>query len=273
MPRSIVLPSGHALGWHRQHPDIRDKRFDHLAVAPPTLPTSVDLRPRMPAVYDQGQLGSCTANMGAGLLEFALLKYGFPDFTPSRLFIYYNERVIGGDTADDTGAQCRDALTVLHNLGACPETEWPYDVSQFAVRPSDQAYQDAKKTIATAYLAVDQTLDACRSALACGYPVGFGFTVYSSFESQAVADTGIMPMPGLFESVLGGHAVIRVGYYDNAVLPVTLPNGAMLNPHDSGGYWIVRNSWSDQWGDKGHYYAPYGTDAFSSDYWVLQTIN
>lgn len=261
-------------GWKPQHPDIRDKRFDHLKDAPPTLPTFVDLRNRMPKVYDQGDLGSCTANMGAGLLEFALLKYGFPDFVPSRLFIYYQERVVdGGDTADDTGAQCRDALKVLNQFGACPETEWPYDISQFAVKPPDQCYVDAKKTVATAYLAVDQTVDAVRTALACGYPVGFGFTVYQSFEGPEVARTGIMPMPGLMESVLGGHAVIRVGYYDNAMLPITLPSGAVLSPHDSGGYYIVRNSWGPDWGDAGHFYMPFAAEAISSDYWILQTVD
>lgn len=262
-------------GWKPQMPDIRDLRFVPPAPTPSTpLPPYIDLRPRMPAVYDQGDLGSCTANMGAGLLEFIMMKEGIGTWTPSRLFIYYNERVIdGGDTADDTGAQCRDALTVMNQMGACPETEWPYNVNQFAVKPSDQCYTDAKKTLATAYLAVDQNVAAVKGALAAGYPVGFGFTVYDSFESDAVAQTGIMPMPADSENVLGGHAVIRVGYYDNSMLPVTLPTGAILNPHPSGGYYIVRNSWGPDWGDKGHFYAPYALDSISSDYWILQTVD
>lgn len=260
-------------GWRPQLPDLRDRRFAHEKVAPVVLPTFADLRTQMPVVYDQGDLGSCTANMGAGLLEFALRKYGLPDFTPSRLFIYYNERVLDGDPNSDSGAQCRDALTVLNKQGACSETEWPYDISQYTVKPSDQCYADAKKDIATAYLAVDASLDAIRGALAAGYPVGFGFTVYESFESPATAATGIMQMPGFLESVLGGHAVIRVGYYDNSMLPVTLDNGAILSPHDSGGYYIVRNSWGPDWGHKGHFYMPYGADSFSSDFWILQTVD
>lgn len=259
-------------GWRPQIPDIRDLRFTPPAPVI-TLPAFVDLRPKMPPVYDQGDLGSCTANMGAALLEFIMMKEGLLNFVPSRLFIYYNERVIGNDVDTDAGAECRDALTVLRSQGACPETEWPYDVAQFATKPSDQCYADAKKTIATAYMAVDANLAAIKGALAAGYPVGFGFTVYDSFENESVSLTGIMPMPATTENVLGGHAVVRVGYYDNSMLPVTLPNGAVLNPHPSGGYWIVRNSWSASWGDKGYFYAPYGIDSFSSDFWILQVVN
>jgi C1A family cysteine protease len=268
MPRTVKR-----YGWRPQLPDLRDKRFDHLKDAPPSMPTFVDMRAQMPNVYDQGDLGSCTANMGAGLFEWALLKYGLTDFMPSRLFIYYNERVIEGDVGTDGGAQCRDALTTLNTQGVCPESEWPYDVSQFAVTPSAQCYTDATKNLATAYLAVDADTDAIKAALAQGYPVGFGFTVYDSFEDDSVAQTGIMPTPVVSESVLGGHAVIRVGYYDNAMLPVTLDNGAILSPHDSGGYYIVRNSWGAGWGDKGYFYMPYGADAFSSDFWILQTVD
>ena len=47
------------------------------------ISTSSDLRPKAPPIYDQGQLGSCTANGIASLIQYIQ-----PNFTPSRLFIY-----------------------------------------------------------------------------------------------------------------------------------------------------------------------------------------
>jgi C1A family cysteine protease len=84
-------------GWVRDLPDQRD----HLYAAPPqflsALPSQVDLRPQCPPIYDQGQLGSCTANAIGAAHEFSQMKQGLPapaPFGPSRLFIYYNERAI-----------------------------------------------------------------------------------------------------------------------------------------------------------------------------------
>ena len=65
---------------------------------------NVDLRSACPPVYDQGQLGSCTANGIAAAIGFDQMKQGVGDvFTPSRLFIYYNERVMEGTVQSDAG--------------------------------------------------------------------------------------------------------------------------------------------------------------------------
>lgn len=253
-------------GWRPQLTDHRDRELLLRTVA---LAPSVDMRGLMPPVYDQGDLGSCTANMGAGMFQFCALKEAFSDHeVPSRLFIYYNERVADGDPETDGGSECRTALKVLAAQGSIPETEWPYDITQFAVKPPDQCYADAKVEKALEYLAVDQNLDAIKTTLMSGYPVGFGFTVYQSFESPAVAKTGIMPMPGLFESPVGGHAVIWAGYFDNAALPANIP------PHNSGGYLIVRNSWGLGWGldASGYFLMPYSALRYCSDFWVLRTV-
>ena len=127
---------GHTFGWV---PDLPDQR-DFLYAAPvenmAALPTSVDLRPQCPkTVYDQGQLGSCTANAIAGALEFDRLKEGLPDFVPSRLFIYYNERVMEGTVGTDSGAQIRDGIKSVGTIGAPPESDWPYNIAEFAVKP------------------------------------------------------------------------------------------------------------------------------------------
>ena len=117
------------------------------------------------------------------------------------MFIYYNERSIEGTTASDSGAQIRDGIKSVTQWGDCPETEWPYDSSQFAVQPPPQCYTDAAQHLALVYESVNQDLDDLRGCLAAGFPFVFGFTVYASFESDYVARTGQVPMPHWFERV------------------------------------------------------------------------
>jgi C1A family cysteine protease len=242
-------------GWRRDSPDYRD----HLYAAPPSvmasLPASVDLRPQCPPVYDQGQLGSCTGNAIAGAVEFERMRQNLTVFTPSRLFIYYGERVIEGTVGSDSGAEIRDGIKVVATAGAPPETDWPYDVSRFAEQPSAQAYADAKDDVATQYQRVTQSLVQMKGCLASGLPFVFGFTVYESFESAEVASTGQAPMPGPIESVVGGHAVVAVGYYDSVQR------------------FLCRNSWGLGWGMAGYFTLPYAYLAsadLASDLWVIQ---
>lgn len=247
----------HKYGWQ---PDLPDHR-DHLYSAPieylTALPSSVDLRPQCPPVYDQGQLGSCTANAISAAIEFDRMKQGLPDFTPSRLFVYYNERVIEHTVYSDSGAQIRDGIKSVSRLGACSEQEWPYDISQFATKPSPLCYQHALLDKAISYQRVQQNLAQLKACLASGSPVAFGFTVYESFESNEVAQTGIVPMPSSSESVLGGHAVLCVGFSDEKQR------------------FYVRNSWSSSWGLQGYFEMPYAyllDKSLSSDFWVINTI-
>src|SRR6202049_4412710 len=201
-------------GWIPDQPDQRD----HLYAAPAqfllALPPSAGLRRRGPAVYNQGQLGSCTANAIAGAIEFDRLKQKLSDFVPSRLFIYYNERVIEGTVRSDSGAMLRDGIKSVASLGVCPEPEWPYRIAKFASKPPARAYADAKLDRAVSYQSLVQDINQMKGCLASGYPFVFGFTVYDSFESQQVAKTGVVPMPAPAEKVLGGHCVDAVGYDD-----------------------------------------------------------
>jgi len=251
-------------GWI---PDIPDHR-DHLYGAPirtlQTLPPSVDLTAKCPAVYDQGQIGSCTANAIGAALEFDRMKQGLPDFMPSRLFIYYNERAMEHTTGSDSGAQIRDGVKSVGKQGDCPETEWPYDPSPaqdnklLTKRPTPQCYKDAKKYTAVQYQRIDQSLAQMKGCLAAGSPIIIGFTVYESFESSAVAQTGDAPMPGPGEQVLGGHAVLVVGY------------------DDATSRFRLRNSWGTGWGKKGCFTLPYTylTDSnLSSDFWTINVVN
>src|SRR4051812_18490665 len=113
-------------GWVPDLPDHRDKIFAVPDSILGALPPSVDLRPNCPTVYNQGELGSCTANAIAAAMEFDQMKEQLPTvFTPSRLFIYYNERAMEGTIASDSGAQIRDGVKSVGMQGVPPEDLWP----------------------------------------------------------------------------------------------------------------------------------------------------
>ena len=244
-------------GWIPDIPDHRDLMFAApMLVA--GLPVKVDLRSKCPAVYDQGQLGSCTGNAIAGAIQFEEMKQALPNkTTPSRLFIYYNERVIEGTVSQDSGAQIRDGMKTVATQGACYETTWPYIIQQFATKPPPACYVEAAKHLVKQYMRLGQNLAQMKGCLASGFPFVFGFTVYDSFESQAVATTGIVPMPGPTESALGGHAVMAVGY------------------NDATQRFIVRNSWGPKWGQKGYFEIPYSylqDHSLASDFWTVRML-
>jgi C1A family cysteine protease len=244
-------------GWL---PDLPDRR-DHFYAAPPemagALPPQADLRTQCPSVYDQGQLGSCTANAIAGAIEFDRLKQKISDFTPSRLFIYYNERVIEHTIDSDSGAQIRDGIKSVAKQGDCPETEWPYVISKFKTKPPKNCYADALKYKAVSYQRVTQTLSQINGCIASGWPFVFGFTVYESFESAQVAKSGHASLPKSSESAIGGHAVVAVGY------------------DDAKQWFIIRNSWGNSWGMKGYFTLPYAylTDEnLASDFLTIRIV-
>lgn len=246
-------------GWVRDIPDQRDYRY----VPPPrvarALPPRVDLRAGFLTPYNQGQLGSCTANAIAGALQFDEEKEGSArPVMPSRLFIYYNERALEGTVESDSGAQIRDGIKTVAKRGFCPESMWPYDIKRFAVKPSPDCYRAALKDRVSQYLRLDHTSAApLMTCLASGFPFVFGFSVYESFESPRVAQTGVVNMPRMGERVVGGHAVVACGY-DQKTSRFT-----------------VRNSWGTSWGMAGYFTMPfeYLTNAFlSGDFWTIRQV-
>ena len=149
-------------GWTPDLPDQRDIRFAAVYRIPKKLPAKVDLRPFCPAVEDQGQLGSCTAHALTGALETLEKKDRLPVAQMSRLFVYYNERVLEHTIAQDSGASLRDGIKTLVKQGCCGEKKWPYKISKFKVKPGTACYQEAANHQVTSYQRID-TLDQMRA--------------------------------------------------------------------------------------------------------------
>ena len=317
-------------GWKRDMPDHRDIYHSFSDNSLHSLPIDIDLRKYMPPVYNQGELGSCTANAIAGAFQFDEMKqyrqklldmrkqddiatekkifdkwsgilsepkpvtrsmskkrkkkkrnkvveavveqnkeileqpvmiFETPKkpvmFTPSRLFIYYNERDMEGTVSTDSGAEIRDGMKSINSVGVCREVDWPYDISKFTEKPPESCYKEAEGLKSKKYVRANTDLDHLKGYLQSGFPVIFGFVVFESFESDEVAKTGKMPMPQSDETRLGGHAVLMCGYDDKQ------------------NCFIVRNSWGDEWGDNGYFYMPYefvSTPGYCDDFWVLYSI-
>jgi len=262
--------SNHQIKWYGwtgaalpDHRDIKyDRRKDAKKAGVPILPSHVDLRgPKMPAVYNQSQLGSCTANGWAGLVQFVALKEGGVDaWMPSRLFIYHQELVLEGDCTGDNGASVKTGGKVVSQFGWPNEASYPYliDLGSLLATPPPAIFTAASSNKALQYQSVAQNLQDMKTCLAAGYPFVFGFTVYQSFESDIVAQTGVVPMPGPKESVLGGHCVMAVGYDD--------PSARM----------IVRNSWGSDWGQAGYFTMPYAyitSASLAADLWTVRKVS
>ncbi len=256
--RTVPRRRAQRYGWIPDLPDLRDYLYSAPSPAIAPLPPRVDLRTFCPPVYEQGELGSCTANAIGGAIEFDQMKQALPDvFVPSRLFIYYNERVIEGTVDDDSGAMIRDGIKSVARQGAPHETLWPYVIVKFRTKPPAPAYTDAAKHTAVLYQRVSRALDQMKGCLASGYPFILGFSVYESFETLVVAASGHAPMPKPTETLLGGHAVIAVGYEDDKR------------------WFLMRNSWGTRWGLAGYFTLPYEylLDAnLSDDFWTIRLV-
>ncbi len=241
-------------GWKPDMPDHRDMYcfFPYNT----TILQCVDLRTSgfLPEVYDQGSLGSCTANALAAAFSFDQNKQKLEKFEPSRLFIYYNERDIEGSVETDSGASIRDGIKVLSRVGVCPEVDYVYDINKFAYKPSDIAYSDASKHKSVEYRRLSVNPTDIKKALSSGFPVIFGFNVFESFMTEEVEKTGVANLPKENESVVGGHAALIIGYEN--------------------GRFIVRNSWGKSWGADGHFTMPsaFFCSKYCADMWVIQSI-
>ncbi|MEO6071280.1 MAG: C1 family peptidase [Chitinophagaceae bacterium] len=265
MPKSKKAPEQEfkmGMGWPPDLPDARDFMFAPSPKILRKLPLNIDLRSGTPPIYNQGGLGSCTANALCGAFQYGQKKQGHSTFMPSRLFLYYNERVPINTVGSDSGAFLRDGIKSLEKDGVCPEKEWSYDDddapgAKYSQKPPQKCYKDALKSQITSYMRLTHNLTSFKSCLAEKFPFVFGFTVYESFMGNEVRTTGIMPLPRPSEKVRGGHAVMAVGF-DDAQQAV-----------------LVRNSWGTGWGIKGHFWMPYAYIAdphLCDDFWTIRVV-
>ena len=264
------------MGWERDLPDFRDftvqspdvkeirSKSSRLKKVAKAVPGSVDLREWCSPIEDQGDLGSCTANAGAGLLEYYQRRAFGKYLNGSRLFLYKAARNLLGWTGDQ-GAYLRTTMKAMALFGVPPESHWPYDVAQFDVEPPAFCYAFAQNYQALKYYRLDpagqstsKTLDVLKENLAASLPVMFGFTVYSSIPPLGDGK-GEIPFPKPGESVEGGHAVVAVGYDNKKTIGGD--NGAIL----------IRNSWGTDWGVAGYGWLPYSyvEAGLAVDFWSL----
>ena len=276
------------LGWLRDHPDFRDatlaapapkvvreapgvaKRLHERATAPvravaaKSLPPAVDNRKFCSPVEDQGNLGSCTAQACAGLVEYMERRASGRHVDASRLFLYKVTRKLMNWTGD-TGAFLRTTMKALVLFGAPPEEWWPYRISTFDREPEPFLYAYAANYQAVRYLRLDplgapaaERLKNVKAALVKGYAVMFGFSVYSSLSWSAD-----IPYPAATDSQDGGHAVLAVGYDDKRPCG-NAPKGALL----------IRNSWG-AWGDQGYGWLPYQyvLAGLADDFWTCYKLD
>lgn len=217
----------------------------------------IDMRPQFPLPpFDQGDEGSCVANAGVGLATFLQAKLGIPVKMLSRQFLYYNTRNIEGTVSTDSGATITDTISAWAQFGICDESFDPYLPENMTATPTQSAYDDAKSDLAMNTAQISQDVDSIYATLAAGYPIDFGMDVYESFESDAVAQTGIVPLPKSDEQLLGGHSTLIVGIDVNV------------------GICIGRNSWGTSWGQAGYYTIPlkYILSNHASDFWTVKQM-
>lgn len=249
-------------GWRLESPDSQDRllvdNLPKMALLEAASGGAVDLRKWCSPVENQRDIGSCVGNAVVGGLELLQIRNGQKLIDLSRMFVYYNSRLMHGDAEQDSGTYIRIAMGTLSSIGTCSEAKWPYDTSNVFIRPTWGSYREAYAHKIGGYYRIDGDgqgrIDLIKSALERGNPVVFGCLVDAAFMNTGTDGVVAMPKPG--RKVEGGHAMLIVGY------------------KDGGDTLIVRNSWGTGWGDDGYCYIPSDfLDACdANDFWVPTLI-
>lgn len=255
---SDLSPAGRKYAYKPDSKDVRDLVVgEHDITQPKKMPASFSLAQYLGTVKDQGQLGSCTGNAYAGIMEF-LKKKQKQAVQLSPMYIYYREREMEGTVNEDSGAEPRDGCKSLVKFGVCTEEHDPYLVSNFTNAPTEQMDEDAADYKIGAYHRA-RSVDEIKTGIVSGYCPSIGFDVFAGFESDTTATTGEMSFPADGEQPIGGHEVYAFGYDDE-------------HPCGDGtkGALEIRNSWGAGWGQVGNFWMPYTyVDQHVSDIWFI----
>lgn len=267
------------MGWIPDVPSVQDYTWNHAAVQPllaktaliagTAAPSRVDLRPYCPPVWDQQELGACTAHASAAMIGYFEKRAIGRAIDVSRMFIYKATRDLTGATGD-SGAHLRTTMEALAIFGAPPERYWPYDGrpasanQRLDAEPTAFCYAFARSFASTAYFRLDpahmtaeQVLGNIKAHLATGFPSIFGFPAYDEYMNAGT--DGKVAIPGRGSCLNGGHANLAVGYDDQ--LTMGSDTGALL----------VRNSWGLTWGMQGYGWLSYKyvTEGLAVDWWTV----
>jgi len=269
------------MGWIPDYPDLRDYTDQteeiKLALGPKrslkakSLPASMDLRPWCSPVENQGNIGSCTAHAGAGMIEYYERKAFGKHIDASRLFLYKITRNLM-KMKGDTGAYLRITMGAMVLFGVPPEDYWPYadDEKKFDQEPPAFCYAFAQNYQTIKYFRHDppgtkaeEVLRKIKTYLSNGHPAMFGFTVYNSIEQAETS--GKIPFPSPKERIEGGHAVVMVGYDDKMKI-----KNKFIKVETTGAF-LIRNSWGKEWGEKGYGWLPYEyvLKGLAEDFWSV----
>lgn len=235
------------------------------------LPGVVDLSFWCSPVEDQETIKSCAALAGISLLEYFAKRSREGHTDVSGLFLYKAARNLM-NVSGDVGASLRETMKAMTVFGVPPEQYWPYDCDNVDVEPPSFCYAFAQSYQALKYFRLDYSgisedslLFQIKAVLASGFPCMFGFTVYTSAYEEINVRRGLIPLPGYSDRVLGGHAVVAVGYSDyetiNSFDGEKISKGAIL----------IRNSWGKEWGCNGYGWLPYDyvLHGLTADWWSL----
>ena len=242
-------------GWIPDTHDPRDYKYKDIKPTIDVLPDNVDLRKYCSKVEDQGAIGSCVAQALVGNMEMLQNPEADPNFKyweVSRMFIYYNARKLEGTEKFDKGCMIRDAVKSMVDKGCSSERRCKYIEEYFDVKPSCWAYAEAKKHKISSYYSLTSTQEFM-DCLASGFPFVFGIPVFTSFFSDVVKTTGVVQMPVAGDRIVGGHAILAVGY-----------NMAEKR-------FLCRNSWGEAWGQKGYFTIPFDyVNQGGDDFWTVR---